>query len=167
MADDDQSQREHLARGPELMLAGVLLLLAVLVITDSLRVGIDWASDGPRAGYFPFYIGIGLAGTALALLLTQLRRWRQDTRVFAEHGQLASVWMVFWPMVIYVGLISPLGMYVSSMVLILYFMRRHGHFGWLASALTSVLVMAGIYAVFELWFMVPLPKGPVESLVGL
>jgi len=167
MADDDQPQREHLARGPELMLAGVLLLLAVLVITDSLRVGIDWASDGPRAGYFPFYIGIGLAGTAIALLLTQLRRWRQDTRVFAEHGQLASVWMVFWPMVIYVGLISPLGIYVSSMVLILYFMRRHGHFGWLASALTSVLVMAGIYAVFELWFMVPLPKGPLEALVGL
>jgi len=167
MADDDQPQREHLARGPELMLAGVLLLLAVLVITDSLRVGIDWASDGPRAGYFPFYIGIGLAGTAIALLFTQLRRWRQDTRVFAEHGQLASVWMVFWPMVIYVGLISPLGIYVSSMVLILYFMRRHGHFGWLASALTSVLVMAGIYAVFELWFMVPLPKGPLEALVGL
>lgn len=167
MADDDQPKREQLARGPEVLLAAVLLLLAALVIVDSLRVGIGWASDGPRAGYFPFYIGIGLAGTATALLLGQVRRWRQDLRVFAEHGQLASVWMVFWPMVAHVGLIWLLGIYVSSVLLILYFMRRHGHFSWLASAFTSLAVMACIFGVFELWFMVPLPKGPVEALVGL
>ena len=87
--------------------------------------------------------------------------------MFAENDQLASVWMVLWPMVVYVGLIWLLGIYVSSVLLILYFMRRHGHFGWPASALTSLLVLAGIYGVFELWFMVPLPKGPLEALVGL
>ena len=32
-----------------------------IVIVDSLRVGITWADDGPRAGYFPFYIGCLLA----------------------------------------------------------------------------------------------------------
>jgi putative tricarboxylic transport membrane protein len=167
LAEQDKPASEQLARGPELLVAGVLLLLAVLVISDSLRVGIGWAPDGPRAGYFPFYIGLGLAGTAVALLASQLLRWRQDQRVFAENSQLASVWMVFWPMVAYVGLITLLGIYASSVLLILYFMRRHGRFGWLASVLTSLIVMACIFGVFELWFMVPLPKGPLEALVGL
>jgi hypothetical protein len=60
-----------------------------------------------------------------------------------------------------------LGIYLSSIVLILYFMRRHGKFGWVGSVATSLIVMAVIFAVFERWFMVPLPKGPVEALFGL
>ena len=35
-------------RWPELAVAGLLMALALLVITDSLRVGIGWADDGPR-----------------------------------------------------------------------------------------------------------------------
>jgi hypothetical protein len=164
---DNASDKGWLTRGPELALAGVLLLLSVLVITDSLRVGIGWASDGPKAGDFPFYIGVGLAITSGLLIVAQLRTWRQDKRLFAEHEQLASVWMVFWPMVAYVGLVVVLGIYLSSIVLILYFMRRHGKFGWVGSVATSLIVMAVIFAVFERWFMVPLPKGPVEALFGL
>ena len=45
-------------RWPELAIAAFLMALALLVITDSLRVGIGWADDGPRSGYFPFYIGM-------------------------------------------------------------------------------------------------------------
>jgi hypothetical protein len=85
MSDDKRPSEGWLTRGPELLVAGFLLLLAMLVITDSLRVGIDWASDGPRAGYFPFYIGVGLAATSLGLLASQLLRWRSDRRLFAER----------------------------------------------------------------------------------
>ena len=47
-------------RWPELGVALLLVVLAGLVIKDSLRVGTGWADDGPRAGYFPFYIGLAL-----------------------------------------------------------------------------------------------------------
>jgi len=66
MTDDDREDRSTAVRtrGPELAVAGFLFAIALLVITDSLRVGIGWADDGPRAGYFPFYIGLLLAGSS-------------------------------------------------------------------------------------------------------
>ena len=154
-------------RGPEIGLAAVLALLAVLVIVDSVRVGTGWGDDGPRSGYFPFYIGLALLGASGWILLTQLLAWRKTTAVFAQRSQLASVLAVAWPMVVYVGLISPLGIYAASAVLIGYFMRRHGHYGWGTTLAVSLAVPLLFFGVFERWFLVPLPKGPIEHLFGL
>ena len=38
------------------------------MVGDSLRVGIGWADDGPRSGYFPFYIGLMLIGLVWLLV---------------------------------------------------------------------------------------------------
>ena len=77
--------------------AALLFAIAVLVITDSLRVGIGWADDGPRAGYFPFYIGVLLALSSGWVMVTQLRRWASDTAVFATHQQAGLVVQVLVP----------------------------------------------------------------------
>ena len=153
-------------RWPEVGVALLLVLLAVLVITDSLRVGTGWADDGPRSGYFPFYIGIGLLGAALFTLVQQLLRWRGTGTVFAERSQLVMVWAVLWPMAVYVGLVVVVGLYVASIVLIGYFMRRYGRYGWALTAAVSVGVPLVFFLVFERWFLVPLPKGPLEALMG-
>ena len=65
-------------RWPELGMALLLLAAAVLVIVDSMRVGIGWADDGPRSGYFPFYIGIGLLCASAWIALQQLLHWREN-----------------------------------------------------------------------------------------
>ena len=113
-------------RWPELIAAVFLMLLAGLVIVDSLRVGIGWADDGPRSGYFPFYIGLLLMGASAWTLGATLWRWHQAAPEFASRAQLAQVVSVFVPMVVYVALIFPLGIYLASTVLIAYFMRRYG-----------------------------------------
>ncbi len=154
-------------RWPELGVAAFLLLLGALVVTDSLRVGIGWADDGPRSGYFPFYIGLLLIASSGWILLRQLWRWKAADKLFAERAQLLSVLAVFVPMVIYVALVAGLGIYVSSALLIGYFMRRHGRYGWAPTAAVAVGVPAAFWAVFERWFLVLLPKGPIERLLGL
>jgi len=153
-------------RGPELGLAGFLLLLAVLVIIDSLRVGIGWADDGPRSGYFPFYIGLLLMASSGTVFVATLLRWHQPSPVFAEREQLATVFAMLVPMVVYVGAIVWLGIYLSSALLIGYFMRRYGKFAWWITALVSVSVPIAFFLVFERWFLVPLPKGPIEHWLG-
>ncbi|HEX3141507.1 MAG TPA: tripartite tricarboxylate transporter TctB family protein [Rhizobacter sp.] len=154
------------ARGPELGVAAFLLLLAVLVITDSLRVGIGWADDGPRSGYFPFYIGLLLLAASGTVFVSTLLQWRELTAVFAEREQLRTVFEMLVPMVVYVGTIALLGIYVASLLLIGYFMRRYSKFGWPVTALVSVGVPVVFFLVFERWFLVPLPKGPIENLLG-
>lgn len=152
-------------RWPELGVALLLVALAGLVIKDSLRVGTGWADDGPRSGYFPFYIGLALLLSAGWVALRQLLRWRVH-EPFAESAQLASVWAILWPMVIYVGLIFALGIYVSSILLIGYFMLRHGKHGVALTASVSLGVPLFFFLVFERWFLVALPKGPLEAFFG-
>jgi putative tricarboxylic transport membrane protein len=154
------------ARGPELGVAAVLLVLAVMVIADSLRVGIGWADDGPRSGYFPFYIGLFLLLASGSIVVSTLINWRTLTTVFAEREQLATVFAVLIPMVVYVGGIWLLGIYLASALLIGYFMRRYGKFGWPATGAVSVGVPLAFFMVFERWFLVPLPKGPLEAMLG-
>ena len=152
-------------RWPELGVALLLAMLAALVITDSLRVGIGWADDGPRSGYFPFYVGLALLGASLWTAGAQLLRW-QRIEAFAGRGQLRLVLAVAWPMAVYAGLITVLGIYVASAVLIAWFMLRHGRHRLPVTAGVALGVPLVFFLVFERWFLVPLPKGPLEALLG-
>ena len=153
-------------RGPELVVALLLMVFAAGVILDSLRVGNGWAPDGPRSGDFPFYIGLLLFGASATILVRTLVTWKRPKAVFAQHAQLASVISVLVPMVIYVVAISFLGIYVASAFLIGYFMRRHGKFGWATTLGIALGVPIVFFIVFERWFLVPLVKGPLEQMLG-
>jgi putative tricarboxylic transport membrane protein len=154
-------------RWPELLVALALMVMAVLVITDSLRVGIGWADDGPRSGYFPFSIGLVLLVSAGWVAGKQLLNWRRANPAFAEATQLRSVWSVLWPTAVYVALIPALSIYVASAVLIAYFMLRHGPHPLALSMAVALGVPAVFFAVFERWFLVPLPKGALGAWLGL
>jgi len=154
-------------RGPELGVAALLFGIAMLVISDSLRVGIGWADDGPRSGYFPFYIGLLLALSSGWILVGQMRRWRSDNESFASRQQIGLVVAVAVPMVIYVALIFGIGIYIASALLIAYFMLRHGKYKATIALPVAIGVPLVFYAVFERWFLVPLPKGPIERMLGL
>ena len=45
-------------------------------------------------------------------------------------------------------------------------MRLQGKYRWPATLGVAIGVPAAIFALFELWFLVPLPKGPIERLLG-
>jgi hypothetical protein len=70
------------------------------------------------------------------------------------------------PSTIYVALVPWLGIYVSSILLIAVFMRWIGKYGWSLVAPIAVMVPIVAFIVFEKWFQVPLPKGPIEELLG-
>lgn len=149
-----------------MVVAALLMVVACLVIKDSLRVGIGWADDGPRSGYFPFYIGLLLLGSSGTVFLSTLLKWRTKAAIFAEREQLATVYAMLVPMTIYVLAMVWLGIYLPSALLIGYFMRRYGKFGWLPTSSVSIAVPLAFFIVFERWFLVPLPKGPIETWLG-
>ena len=169
--DNDPSATDVRTRGPELAVAAFLFAVAMLVISDSLRVGIGWAEDGPRSGYFPFYIGLLLAASSGWVLVTQMRRWRADTAPFATRQQIGLVVAVAVPMVVYVALIFAIGIYIASALLIAYFMLRYGKYKPKLAVPVAIAVPLVFYAVFERWFLVLLPKGPwigpLEQWLGL
>lgn len=163
---DDGSGPVLRARGPELGLAALLLAIALLVMSDSLRVGIGWADDGPRSGTFPFAVGALLAGASAWIAVSQLMRWRRDDTPFAERSQLLRVGAIALPIALYVAAIFPLGIYVATALLIGGSTRVLGRWSWGRLLPLSLGVPLVCFVVFERWFLVPLPKGPLERLLG-
>jgi putative tricarboxylic transport membrane protein len=152
-------------RSVEVGVAAFMALLALIGIYGSIKVGIGWGDEGPRAGFFPFYVSI-IVLISCAINVLSVLTVADKGKVFAQWGQLRQVVSVLVPTVVYVGLVPYLGIYLSSALLIAFFMRWFGHYSWIVSAAIAVLVPILIFLMFEMWFLVSLPKGPLETWLG-
>jgi putative tricarboxylic transport membrane protein len=151
----------------EIVVAALFLALGALVMWDSVRLGARWAEDGPQAGYFPFYIGLLVCVASAANIASAFFLGDEKNRTFVETHQLALVLVVLVPAATYVALIGWLGIYVSSALYIGFFMSWLGKYPWWKVAAVSVGTSAVFFLIFEVWFLVPLPKGPLESALGV
>ncbi|MBL6077273.1 tripartite tricarboxylate transporter TctB family protein [Belnapia sp. T18] len=148
--------------------AGTALAFALAgtaAIGDSLRIGTGWGADGPQSGTFPFWIGVILVAASAGTLLQAVRA-RAESGLFASWGQLRLVASVLVPTALYVAAIPFTGIYLASAALVAWFMHRLGGFGWARSMAAGLGVAVTCFLVFEVWFLVQLPKGPLESLLG-
>jgi putative tricarboxylic transport membrane protein len=154
----------------EIVVAVAFFIFGAVVVWDSRRLGSSWGSDGPQAGYFPFYIGLLICISSVANLIAALAKGKKGDRAFVTWGQLKMVLIVLAPSVLYVALIEnpiySLGIYEASVVFIAFFMRYLGKYSWPKIAGVSIGVMVVFFLMFEVWFKVPLPKGPIEALIG-
>jgi hypothetical protein len=154
----------------EAVVALLFLVFGAGVMFDSWRIGARWGDDGPQAGYFPFYIGVFIVVSAVMILINAVRMGPAGAEPFVTRGQLKMVLTVLVPSIVYVFLIDnpwyPLGIYVPSALFIAAFMRFLGKYGWLRIAIISIGVMVAFFLMFEIWFQVPLPKGPLEAAFG-
>src|SRR5712691_2568171 len=102
----------------EMIVAAIIFLLGIVVVYDSHRVGSGWASDGPQAGYFPFYIGVIICIAGGWVLLQTLFGKTANTTAFIGAGKLELVLAVLLPTVVYVIAIYFIGIYVASALFI-------------------------------------------------
>ena len=168
MSEGQQVRAAFRRRSAELAVAAFIFLLGSIVIYDSARLGIGWREvDGPRPGYFPFYIGLIMCVASLVNVARALMVRGADNKTFVEVGQLKLVLSVLVPTMVYVLLVTWIGVYISSVLFIGFFMRWLGKYPWWKVVAVSVVTMVVFYLVFEKWFKVPLPKGPLENLLGL
>jgi len=152
-------------RGVEIGVAVAMAILALIGIYGSIKVGIGWGAEGPRAGFFPFYVSLAVL-ISCAVNLAKVVLSADDGRLFAEWGQIRQVLAVVVPTAIYVAAIPFLGIYVASALLIIAFMKWLGNYNWLMSIVVGVVVPILTFLMFEVWFLVPLPKGPLENFLG-
>lgn len=154
-------------RVAESVVAAGFFALGAIVIFDSARLGFGWREDGPQAGYFPFYIGAIICVSAFINLVAGLAVPKEKNRSFVEVDQLKLVLSVLVPTAVYVGLIGWIGIYAASTVFVAFFMRWLGKYTWWKVAAVSIGNSVVFFLIFEIWFRIPLPKGPLEALLGL
>ena len=155
-------------KSAELVVAAFFFLAGAIVIYDAARLGFGWQEvHGPRPGYFPFYVGLIMCVASLINAVLALMVPSSKDKAFVEVGQLKLVLSVLVPTAVYALLVTWIGIYVSSALFIAFFMRWLGKYDWWKVVAVSLGTVVIFYVVFEKWFKVPLPKGPLENLLGL
>ena len=146
------------------VVAAILLVMGIVVVIEARRLGAGWTSDGPGAGYFPFYIGLILCISSIGILYQALFGKARDTETFVNTLQLKRVASVLVPAAVYVLVIVFLGLYVASAIYIALFMIVLGKYAIAKSVAVAVVVNALFFMMFEVWFKVPLYKGTLAPL---
>lgn len=151
-------------RHAEIVTASLLVLLGGLVLIDAVRLGIGWGTDGPKSGFFPFWLAFIMLAACAVILVQEARKHAPQT--FVEREKLVWVLKVLWPAVAAVALMQGIGLYLSAALYLAFYMRWVGRHSWATVALLALSIPLGIFFIFEQWFLVPMPKGPLEAWLG-
>lgn len=161
-----RDERTVSTRTMELVVAGALMVVAAVVMIDSWRVGAGWSEFGPQAGYFPFYIGLIMFVSSLVTFLVHVFTKKPDLSTFVDRSALLLVLQVLIPTGAFVLLTGFLGLYVSAGLFIIFFMCWLGRYPLLKAAPIGILIPIFLFWLFETMFLIPLPKGPLETALG-
>jgi putative tricarboxylic transport membrane protein len=154
-------------RTMDIAVALVFLGVSALVLYDSRRLGVRWQEGvGPAAGYFPFYVALIMAGASLINLVQAIREKGAAGETFVSGPAFRQVLAVFLPLTAFVIAIAFIGIYVAAAIFIALFMMYVGRYNIVPSAAVGAGVPVALFLMFEKWFLVPLPKGPLETLLG-
>lgn len=154
-------------RTMDIVVAILFLGASLLVILDSTRLGFRWQEGvGPGAGYFPFYIALIMAGASLINLVRAIFDSRAASETFVTRPAFGKVLAVLVPLTAFVLAIAFVGIYLSSAAFIALFMMYFGGYAFYRAIPVGAGVAIALFLMFEKWFLVPLPKGPVEIWLG-
>lgn len=155
-------------RAVDIFVALVLLLIAIVVGVESVNLGHGWMEGvGPAAGFFPFGIAVMLGVASLFNFINAVRdRDPEAQEDFVTLTGLSRILFVLLPLALFIGATQFIGIYVASAIFIAGFMIAFGHNGVLKSVAVGSAVPLLLFFMFERWFLVPLPKGPLEAMLG-
>ena len=162
-------------RAADLITTSVLMLVGGVVVVDAVRLGIGWGTEGPKSGFFPFWLATILLGCCAGVLAQTLRR--AAGRPFVTRERLIPVLTMLGPAVAFgvlttgvtvfgITLLPALGLYVAAALYLAFSMRWLGNHGWLLIGVLSLGLPVVTFLIFERWFLVPMPKGPLEAWLG-
>ncbi len=133
------------------------------VLISSVDNGIGWSRAGVDAGTFPFIVGVVIF---VGSLYNLFKGWPRNDTIVIGSNDLKRVGALFIPAVIFVALIPLIGMYLAAAA------YAFGAIAWqkqgslvFASAVSFSTALA-LYLIFELTFLISLPRGMLGNALG-
>lgn len=154
-------------RTVEIAVALMFLVFAIVVMQGSIKLGSSWGSDGPQAGYFPFYISLIILISSSATLIQAVRQKELSNETFVDKGPFRQVLAVLIPAFFFTLSMQLIGIYVSAAIYIAFFMIWIGKYAVWKSIALGVAVSVALYMMFEYWFQIPLPSGSLINPLAL
>jgi biotin transporter BioY len=144
----------------EFCLSGFLTLLGCYILLASVRIGFGSLKE-PEAGFFPFVAGsiilitsaIGLLPRSQAGEAPPMFRSGRELMTFLSVAFLSVLWIVVMPV---------LGYAVMTFVVAFLYSKTMRLEGWWKPFLLSFGIGLFIYALFDLWLYIDLPRGILD-----
>lgn len=148
-------------RRADTVFAVLLVLFALALIPQTLRLRIGWTGIGPGSGFFPFWLTVLVVIQSVIILVRSLRAAAPAGRdvPFIEREAARPLLIAFLPMVAVVALMRYLGIYIGGALYLAGYTTFVGRRHWTTVLMVSVGIPLALFFLFERWFLLPLPKG--------
>jgi hypothetical protein len=148
-------------RRADIYVALGLMAVGLLVIGDAIRLGFGWGMSGPEAGFFPFYMGLGVVICTFFIVLRGIRIYRKEGagKPLVKPGGLPQILWVLLPAAGMVLLTELIGLHLSTVLYLIFYMAVIGKTPWPKTLAISIFVPLVIYILFDKIFLIPLPEG--------
>jgi putative tricarboxylic transport membrane protein len=148
-------------RKAEIWVSLAFMLLGIIVIADSIRLGFMWGMSGPEAGFFPFYLGVGVVISSGIVFSNNLTLYRKEGagKSLMPPGALKSILWVLIPSMGMVIIMELVGLHIAAALYLVFYMRAVGKIGWVTTLLVSIISPLSLYVIFDKLFLIPLPQG--------
>lgn len=156
-------------RTAELLMAIALAVLSVgfmVKSTDGLEIG--WvAGQGPGSGFWPFWLSTLMLLSCIATIV----RWfmgatpqSRSSEPFMDRQAAQLIGIVVTLLVLLVLGTATVGIYVSLPFFLFFYLKILGRHSWLLTMTMVILMPIGLFLLFEMALVIPLPKGISEPL---
>jgi hypothetical protein len=149
----------------EIATAIVTLALGGAVALGALANGIHWTEAGPEPGAFPFYVGVLVVAASLGNLGWARKHHADGAFLTAAQAKRIAAFGI--PLLGFVALSLTLGFYVGTACYLGAVMRWQGRYRWTSSITVALGTALFFFVVLEVWFKVPLLKGPLEAALRI
>jgi len=148
-------------RRADIIVALGMMLVGIIALGDGIRLGFGWGISGPKAGFFPFYMGLGILICTVFIVITAVKTYRKDGpgKPLIPEGGLTRILWILIPAIGVFLLTELIGLHLATVFYLAFNIRVLGKMSWVKVVLLSVLVPLSMYIVFDKVFLIPLPEG--------
>jgi len=138
-----------------------MMLVGLIAFGDAIRLGFGWGISGPEAGFFPFYMGLGILICTFFIITKAVKTYRKDGpgKPLIQAGGLTQILWILIPAICVFLLTELIGLHLATIFYLAFNIRVLGKMSWVKVVLLSVLVPVSMYIIFDKVFLIPLPLG--------
>jgi hypothetical protein len=143
----------------ELIISGAFIIVALIVIVDSMTSGIGWVpQQGPAAGLVPFYLALIQLFAAGFIFIVNLKK-ADDGKAFfvGKRGMWEAIRIFGTTTGLTIGIVY-LGIYIPTFIFCIVFTKWLGEHKWWSTIAFSIILTLAVFFGMEKGLQIPLPK---------
>jgi len=135
--------------------SAILLLAFSAVVVFEARTLPYWTTNAPGPGFLPLWLGVLLAGGAIALMMRPASQTLPDRATAIRLTVVVAFTTAAAALGLIIGLVLASGIFMGATLTYL----RPGHAR--TNVFTALLTPVVVWLLFVRWLAVPLPAGPL------